>query len=98
MAKKGAEEAVDQERAQLSLARKREQITQFNRLVTEHGACFRAALLDYLVGRERAVAKRSVARRLLEWVFAERLRASDAPFCCDACDPEKASLVLGTPR
>ena len=82
------------EQAQRLLARKKHQIADLNALVVDRRFCFRDGLLDYLVGTQRQRPRQSLARRLLSWVFGERLRVARAPFCCDACDPKKARLAL----
>lgn len=48
-------------------------------------ACFRDAIKRMFVPPEVPVQK-SLARRLLEWVFLRRERVRSSAWCCDACD------------
>lgn len=48
-------------------------------------ACFREAIKKMFVPPEVRVQK-SLARRLLEWVFLKKERVRSSAWCCDACD------------
>lgn len=52
-----------------------------------HEGCYRAQLVDYFGGRERA--RRSLAVRILEWLFSSRSRVRRTSHCCDFCDREE---------
>lgn len=95
MAEKTAEGARNPELAQRALLRKKKQIAEMSRLATDEGSCFREGLLNYLVGSEWVVPRRSTARRLLEWIFGDRIRVQPAEICCDACDRAGAHAILG---
>jgi ATP-dependent DNA helicase RecQ len=76
---------------------KHRQINTMNRLAVDQATCFRRALLDELVG-PRMKQARTLARRLLDRIFSQRVSAKAAPFCCDACNPRAAARVLGFGR
>jgi ATP-dependent DNA helicase RecQ len=94
MVKKNAATAADPVRAHQALEAKLLQLEALNGLVTDKTACFRTGLLDYLVGPERLAERRSLSRRVLEWIFGERIRVKPAGFCCDVCHPDDALLAL----
>ncbi|MGH3094020.1 MAG: RecQ family ATP-dependent DNA helicase [Gaiellaceae bacterium] len=102
MAEKSVEQAVADGRIDAGLANDRktaksEQIADMSTLVTNQHRCFREGLLEYLVGPKVRV-RRSVTRRLLDWIFSQRTRLRSATFCCEACDSERAARLLGLPR
>jgi ATP-dependent DNA helicase RecQ len=93
MAEKTIEAAIlSEEDARRALVRKVKQIETMSDLVTQHGRCFREALIDELAGKVRV--RPTFARRVLERVFSERRRLAKAKFCCDACDPRKARRII----
>lgn len=49
-----------------------------------HEGCYREALLRHFGNGERR--KRSLAMRILAWLFAKRSKVQDAGHCCDHCD------------
>jgi ATP-dependent DNA helicase RecQ len=95
MAEKTADAAPDHERAQNALSSKKQAINNLAGLVADNKSCFREGLLAYLIGSAVApTSKASFARRIADWLFSERTRVRDAPFCCDFCHPEKTLLAL----
>jgi ATP-dependent DNA helicase RecQ len=51
-------------------------------------SCFRNALLGYF-GEARVAPKRSIAVRIIEWVFLQRQPQARFGICCDYCQSQK---------
>ena len=47
--------------------------------------CFRRRLLDYF-GGSRVRRRRSMALRIVDWLFSDRARRVERSLCCDVCD------------
>lgn len=75
------------------LAERYRSIDLLDRAIRDRQHCFRATLLDYF-GAGGPPHRRSLVMRLLEWLFALRPWVDKAQFCCDACDPERARLLV----
>lgn len=58
-------------------------IDQVSSMMREE-ACYRRELVDYFGGRARQ--RRSLAIRILEWLFSSRSRVVRSAHCCDFCD------------
>ena len=92
MAERSAEDVVSkrkrtQAEAQQNLAGRVRRIQKMQMLVSDTNSCFRAGLLEVLQGPQRR-QRRSLARLLLDLVFASRTHVERAGACCDRCHPE----------
>jgi len=66
-----------------ALAHKQRQINTVASMVEDRG-CLREALVQYFSESQKPV-RRSLSRRLIEWVFAERTSSVKKVACCDSC-------------
>lgn len=55
-------------------------------------ACYRSELVDHFCGRARQ--RRSLAVRILKWLFSSRSRVVRSAHCCDFCDRETDLLPM----
>lgn len=67
------------------LTAKYETIEQMAQRATALGVCFRAMIIEYFEGR-RSVQRRSLATRIVEWIFSRPERVAKPRVCCDRCD------------
>lgn len=91
MAERTAALGNNDPRRRSAIAQRKHQIADMARLVRGRG-CFRRAVVGYFAGPE-AAAPRSLARRILDWTFSERIRATRSNHCCDACDARTIERV-----
>ena len=85
MAKHSVANVVDADKVRDELLKKKvDDISSLAELCFSE-ACFRDVIKRLFVPPEVPVQK-SLARRLLEWVFLKRERARSSTWCCDACD------------
>jgi ATP-dependent DNA helicase RecQ len=89
MATKTVESAEIGGTEKAALLNSRLQMIDRMRAMASSRECFRAALIGYFQGDTRW-RRRSVAERLIEWVFSSRRALRQASVCCDACSPELA--------
>ncbi|MBR2118119.1 MAG: RecQ family ATP-dependent DNA helicase [Afipia sp.] len=75
--------------AALALRYKHNQIAAMAKMAG-YNTCFRAALVGYFKGPEKPVRK-SIATRIMEWVFADARLSQSRVACCDAC--HQAAIV-----
>lgn len=61
-------------------------IDQVSAMMREE-SCYRRQMVDYFGGKQRQ--RRSLAVRILEWLFSTRSRVKRTAHCCDFCDREK---------
>lgn len=86
MASKTVENAsADEEEKPLLLAAKVSAIENM-RAIASSRACFRSELIGYFQG-STPKRHRSVAERLVEWIFCSRSTLRHAPVCCEVCSP-----------
>lgn len=52
-----------------------------------HETCYRGQLVSYFGGKARL--RRSLAVRILEWLFSSRSRVKRTSHCCDFCEREQ---------
>ena len=77
----------DQERPDPAARESRmRKIDQVSAMMREE-SCYRRQLVDYFGGKQRQ--RRSLAVRILEWLFSTRSRVKRSVHCCDFCDQEK---------
>jgi ATP-dependent DNA helicase RecQ len=86
MAEKTSEMAdVDVESKPSALAAKLEAIEEMRRIATSRGVCFRNNIVKYF-GEMPSTRRRSLAVRIVEWLFLRSVRHRRTQFCCDWCD------------
>ncbi|MBC8087290.1 MAG: RecQ family ATP-dependent DNA helicase [Phycisphaerae bacterium] len=60
-------------------------ITRMQEHATRRDACFRDAIVQYF-GDTQSIRRKSLAIRVLEWLFSRSHWVKHAPGCCDRCD------------
>ena len=94
MAEKTSRSADDEEgQATAALEARYQAIEQMKRCATETQACFRKAIVRYF-GEELSGADRSIATRIVAWLFERRTKRQVARHCCDFCDRVGAGNVV----
>ena len=76
------------------LERKKRQIETVNKLARGRDRCFRKALLEELEGHPWRFQS-TVALRIVRWLFEEKPPQVKHDFCCDVCDPDRESRIIG---
>lgn len=71
---------------------KLERIADMERIASSQ-SCFRRELIRYFEGDVPSRHK-SLALRLLDWVFSRQEKATRAAFCCDFCNPSATRELL----
>ena len=94
MAEKTSRSADDEEgQATAALEARYQAIEQMKRCATEPQACFRKAIVRYF-GEELSGEDRSIATRIVAWLFERRTKRQVASHCCDYCDRVGAGNVV----
>jgi len=60
-------------------------IDEMFEMATPRSGCFRKRLRTYFEGHENRVSK-GIIQRLLEWLFAEKIKKAKRGICCDYCN------------
>ena len=95
MAEKTIELArLDPETRDEALAAKREAIQQMSTRATSRNGCFRASIVEYFEG-PRTSSRRSLAARIVNWIFSRSERVERISACCDHCDQVRSDSVGG---
>lgn len=69
-------------------------ITQMQERAVARDVCFRAAIVQYF-GEERTQRRKTLAVRIVEWLFSRSSQIARAPGCCDNCDQVRVDSVIG---
>jgi ATP-dependent DNA helicase RecQ len=77
----------------LALQAKFDSIAQMHDRATARHVCFRAAIVKYF-GEEQSLRRKSVAVRIVEWLFSRSTQIVSAHGCCDKCDQVRADNVI----
>lgn len=94
MARKSAEEATRAGRDGEAILQSRlESIRELNTMLWDSRSCFRRLMVEYFEGAARR-PRRSLAARILAWLFGRRERVRPGWFCCDRCNPEWAKRLV----
>jgi ATP-dependent DNA helicase RecQ len=80
-----ASAGLDDETRSGVLAAKYEAIEQMAQRASTLGVCFRATIIEYFEGT-RSVKRRSLATRIVEWIFSRSEHIAKPRVCCDRCD------------
>jgi hypothetical protein len=83
---------LDDEARSGVLAAKYEAMEHMAQCASTLGACFRASIIEYFEG-PRSVKRRSLAARIVEWIFSRSEHVSKPRFCCDRCDQVRIANV-----
>ena len=79
--------------ATAALVARYQAIEQMKRRATDREVCFRKAIVRYF-GEEVTGEDRSIATRIVAWLFERRIRQRVASYCCDRCDGVGAGNVV----
>lgn len=60
---------------------------------TARDVCFRAAIVQYF-GEEHSQRRKTLAVRIVEWLFSRSNRIVRAHGCCDKCDQVRVDNVV----
>ena len=74
------------------MSRRFRAIEELDMMIRDKRKCFRRSILNHF--EDRKPRKRSLAMRIMEWLFSIRGRVEKGPFCCDACAPKQARKLL----
>jgi RecQ family ATP-dependent DNA helicase len=77
----------------LALKAKNDGIAQMHERAMARGVCFRAAIVQYF-GEKNSQRRRTLALRIVEWLFSRSNQRMRARGCCDKCDRVDTSNVL----
>lgn len=95
---------LDPEGKAAAFAAKWDGIKQMQERATARHLCFRSAIVEYF-GEEQSTRRKSLAVRIVEWIFSRSTEILRAPGCCDKCDQVGvgniiawAARIWGTPR
>lgn len=94
MAEKTVEATIpDAQRREELLEAKYRAIDEIVRMSQDHRKCFRAEIADYF-GTARVARRKSLARRVIDWVFTRERNVQRATGCCDRCDRVTAENLV----
>ena len=79
----GAE--LDQSQRDVVLNGKLSQINDMHSLAVNRNRCFRREIIRYFQ-EEKPTPRKSLALRIVEWLFSAREKRTKAQHCCDRCD------------
>jgi RecQ family ATP-dependent DNA helicase len=68
-----------------TLAAKYRAIDEMHHVATARAACFRNAIVQYF-GEVPSPHRRSIAVRIVDWLFSRSITSRRTPRCCDRCD------------
>lgn len=69
-------------------------IDEMHRVATARHACFRNAIVQYF-GEVASSNRRSLAVRIVDWLFSRSVPIRRTPLCCDRCDQVGVGSVTG---
>jgi ATP-dependent DNA helicase RecQ len=68
-------------------------ITQMHLRAISRGACFRSAIVEYF-GEKQSRERKTLAVRIVEWLYSRSTPVRGARLCCDKCDQVQIKNVL----
>ena len=77
----------------VALQAKYEGITQMQQRAAARNVCFRAAIVQYF-GEEHSQRRKTLAVRIVEWLFSRSNHIVRAHGCCDKCDQVRVDNVV----
>jgi len=88
-------ENADLDAAAAAMARhaKYESIQQMKRRANARDLCFRSEIIRYF-GKDQTPRRKSLAVRIVEWLFSRASRLARASGCCDKCDHVRVDNLL----
>jgi len=89
-----AESDLDPAGKTVALQAKYDGITQMQKRATARDVCFRAAIVQYF-GEEQTQRRKTLAVRIVEWLFSRSNQIARAHGCCDKCDQVRVDSVIG---
>jgi len=78
----------------IALQAKYDGITQMHERATARDLCFRAAIVQYF-GEEQSQRRKTLAVRIVEWLFSRSNQIMRVHGCCDKCDQVRVDSVIG---
>ena len=84
---------LDPEARTIARQAKYEGIAEMQERATARDVCFRAAIVQYF-GEEQAQRRKTLAVRIVEWLFSRSNQVRRARGCCDKCDQVHVDNVI----
>lgn len=84
---------LDPEARSIARQAKYEGIAEMQERAHAREVCFRAAIVQYF-GEEQSQRRKSVAVRIIEWLFSRSSQIERAQGCCDKCDQVRVDTVI----
>ena len=70
---------------EIVLKGKLSQIDDVHKLAINQKQCFRRGIVQYFQ-EEKPLPKKSLALRIVEWLFSSREKPTKSKYCCDKCN------------
>jgi ATP-dependent DNA helicase RecQ len=94
MAEKTVELAnIDPASKKETLGGKYKAIGEMRMAATSRDACFRSAIVEYF-GKGLSPQRRTLAVRIVEWIFSRSVPLKRTRLCCDRCDQVRVDSVI----
>jgi ATP-dependent DNA helicase RecQ len=84
---------LDPEARTVARQAKYQGIAEMQERATAREICFRAAIVQYF-GEERSQRRKSLAVRIVEWLFSHSSQIKQVQGCCDKCDQVRVDNVI----
>lgn len=84
---------LDPEARTVALQAKYRGIAEMQKRATAREKCFREVIVRYF-GEERSSRRKSLAVRIVEWLFSHSRKVKQAQGCCDRCDQVRVDNVI----
>ncbi len=78
--------------SKVQVSRRFHAIEELDEMIRNEHQCFRRTITNYF--DDQKPKKRSLAMRIVEWLFSIRKHVKQGAFCCDACAPKEAFQFL----
>jgi ATP-dependent DNA helicase RecQ len=85
--------SLDPETRTIAIQAKYRGIDEMQKRAAGREACFRDAIVEYL-GQEGSQRRKSLAVRILEWLFSHSTQVKQVQGCCDKCDQVRVDNVI----
>jgi RecQ family ATP-dependent DNA helicase len=85
--------SLDPETRTIAIRAKYRGIDEMRKRATAREICFRDAIVEYF-GEERSQRRKSLAMRIVEWLFSRSTQIKQVQGCCDKCDQVRVDNVI----
>jgi RecQ family ATP-dependent DNA helicase len=84
---------LDPEAKTIAIQAKYRGIDEMQKRATAREICFRDAIVEYF-GEDRSQRRKSLAMRIVEWLFSRSTQIKQVEGCCDKCDQVRVDNVI----